>query len=61
MEDIKFCPLCYCHADTAQYPRTLMCEKEKCMWWRDGDCICNTAARALVLLANSTAYLKSAT
>lgn len=27
MEDRKFCPLCYCLADTAQLPRTLMCEK----------------------------------
>lgn len=61
MEDRKFCPLCYCLADTAQSPMTLMCEKEKCMWWRDGDCICNTAVRALVLFANSTSYLKSAT
>lgn len=27
MEDRKFCPLCYCLADTAMSPGTLMCEK----------------------------------
>lgn len=47
MENRKFCPLCYCLADTAQSPRTLMCEKENCMWWQDGDCICNTAVNYL--------------
>lgn len=54
MEDRKFCPLCYCLADTAQSPRTLMCEKEKCMWWQDGDCICNTAVKALIIISNTT-------
>ena len=61
MEDRKFCPLCYCLACTAPSPMTLMCEKEKCMWWQDGDCICNTAVKLLGLLANSKAYLRSAT
>lgn len=54
MEDRKFCPLCYCLADTAPSPRTLMCEKEKCMWWQDGDCICNTAVKALIIISNTT-------
>lgn len=61
MENRKFCPLCYCLTDTAQSPMTLMCEQENCMWWRDGDCICNTAVKLLGLLANSKAYLRSAT
>ena len=61
MEDRKFCPLCYCLACTAMSPWTLMYEKEKCMWWQDGDCICNTAVKLLGLLANSKAYLRSAT
>ena len=53
MEDRKFCPLCYCLADTAMSPGTLMCEKEKCMWWQDGDCICNTAVKALIIISNT--------
>ena len=61
MEDRKFCPLCYCLACTAMSPGILMCEKEKCMWWQDGDCICNTAVKLLGLLTNSKAYLRSAT
>lgn len=61
MENRKFCPLCYCLTDPTEIPELLMCEQENCMWWQNGDCICNTAVRALVLLANSTAYLKSAT
>lgn len=59
MEDRKFCPLCYCLADTAQSPRTLMCEEEKCMWWRDGDCICNIAVKALIIISNTTEYPRS--
>lgn len=59
MEDRKFCPLCYCLADTAQSPRTLMCEKEKCMWWQDEDCICNTAVKALIIISNTTKYPRS--
>lgn len=59
MEDRKFCPLCYCLADTAQSPRALMCEKEKCMWWQDGDCICNTAVKALIIISNTTEYPRS--
>lgn len=59
MEDRKFCPLCYCLADTAQSPRTLMCEKEKCMWWRDGDCIYNIAVKALIIISNTTEYPRS--
>lgn len=59
MEDRKFCPLCYCLADTAQSPRTLMCEKEKCMWWRDGACICNIAVKALIIISNTTEYPRS--
>jgi hypothetical protein len=59
MEDRKFCPLCYCLADTALSPGTLMCEKEKCMWWQDGDCICNTAVRALIIISNTTKYPRS--
>ena len=61
MEDKKYCPLCYCLSDAAQTSESLMCVKEKCMWWQDGDCICNTAVRLLGLLANSRAYLRSAT
>lgn len=61
MEDKKYCPLCYCLSDTAMSSKTLMCSEEKCMWWQDGDCICNTAVKLLGLLANSRAYLKSAT
>lgn len=61
MEDKKYCPLCYCLSDTAQTSESLMCVKEKCMWWQDGGCICNTAVRLLGLLANSRAYLRSAT
>jgi hypothetical protein len=59
MEDRKFCPLCYCLADTALSPSTLMCEKEKCMWWQDGDCICNTAVKALIIISNTTKYPRS--
>lgn len=59
MEDRKFCPLCYCLADTALSPMTLMCEKEKCMWWQDGDCICNTAVKALIIISNTTKYPRS--
>lgn len=59
MEDRKFCPLCYCLADTALSPGTLMCEKEKCMWWQDGDCICNTAVKALIIISNATKYPRS--
>lgn len=59
MEDRKFCPLCYCLADTAQSPRTLMCKEEKCMWWRDGDCICNIAVKALIIISNTTEYPRS--
>lgn len=58
MEDRKFCPLCYCLADTALPPRTLMCEKEKCMWWQDGDCICNTAVKALIIISNTTKLMR---
>nr|DAN92058.1 MAG TPA: hypothetical protein [Caudoviricetes sp.] len=61
MEDKKYCPLCYGLSDTATSSKTLMCSEEKCMWWQDGDCICNTAVKLLGLLANSRAYLKSAT
>lgn len=61
MEDKKFCPLCYCLGNTALSSGVLMCEKERCMWWQDGDCICNTAVKLLGLLANSQAYLRSAT
>lgn len=59
MEDRKFCPLCYCLADTALSPMTLMCEKKKCMWWQDGDCICNTAVKALIIISNTTKYPRS--
>ena len=59
MEDRKFCPLCYCLADTSPSTRTLMCEKEKCMWWQDGDCICNTAVKALIIISNTTKYPRS--
>ena len=59
MEDRKFCPLCYCLACTAMSPGILMCEKEKCMWWQDGDCICNTVVRLLGIIANTKSYLKS--
>lgn len=37
MEDKKFCPLCYCLGNTTLSSGALMCEKEKCMWWQDGD------------------------
>lgn len=59
MEDRKFCPLCYCLADTELSPGTLMCEKEKCMWWQDEDCICNTAVKALIIISNTTKYPRS--
>lgn len=59
MEDRKFCPLCYCLADTALSPKTLMCEKEKRMWWQDGDCICNTAVKVLIIISNTTKYPRS--
>lgn len=61
MENRKFCPLCYCLTDPTEFPELLMCEQENCMWWQDGDCICNTAVKLLGLLANSRAYLRSAT
>lgn len=54
MENRKYCPLCYCLSDTAQSPRALMCKQENCMWWRDGDCICNTAVKALIIISNTT-------
>lgn len=59
MENKKYCPLCYCLSDTATYPEELMCNKEKCMWWQDGDCICNIAVRLLGIIANTKSYLKS--
>ena len=59
MEDKKYCPLCYCLSDTARSPEALMCEKERCMWWQDGDCICNTAVRLLGIISNTKSYLKS--
>lgn len=52
MEDKKFCPLCYCLGNTSLSSGALMCEKERCMWWQDGDCICNIVGRALVILSN---------
>ena len=52
MEDKKFCPLCYCLSNTTLSLGVLMWEKEKCMWWQDGDCICNIVGRALVILSN---------
>lgn len=52
MEDNKYCPLCYCLSDVSLSNEALMCEKERCMWWKDGDCICNTVGKALVILSN---------
>ena len=59
MEDKKYCPLCYCLSDTARSPEEFMCEKEKCMWWQDGDCICNIAVRLLGIIAHTKSYFKS--
>ena len=53
-ENEKFCPLCFCLADTHS-ANAMMCEKEKCMWRQDGDCICNTAARLLGIIAKGGA------
>lgn len=54
MENRKFCPLCYCLTDTTPTPELMMCEQENCMWWKNGDCICNTAVKLLGLLVNSS-------
>lgn len=59
MEDRKFCPLCYCLSNEAQTPASLMCVEEKCMWWQNGDCICNTAVKALIIISNTTDRSKS--
>lgn len=59
MEDKKYCPLCYCLSESAPSSEALMCEKEKCMWWQDEDCICNTAVKALIIISNTTKYPRS--
>lgn len=59
MEDRKFCPLCYYLSNEAQTPASLMCVEEKCMWWQDGDCICNTAVKVLIIISNVCGYPRS--
>lgn len=59
MEDRKYCPLCYCLSNEAQTPASLMCVEEKCMWWQNGDCICNTAVKALIIISNVCGYPRS--